>query len=254
MLDWFTVDALSPDTYVISENLHREETHCYLLLGCTQALLIDTGLGVCDLRTVVEPLTPLPIQVVTTHAHWDHIGSHGCFSRIAVHPLEQHWLSGRFPLPLEAVKANLKDENCPFPPAFSWEGFSLYAKGASSLYRDGTCFDLGGRVVEAIHTPGHSPGHCCFFERGRGWLFTGDLIYAGTLDAFYPNTDPTAFYRSVQRVNRLNVTRLFPGHHRLDIDPQRPRQVAAAFDRLAQQGHLCHGSGLFDFNTFRIHL
>ena len=33
--------------------------------------------------------------------------------------------------------------------------------------------------IEVLHTPGHSPGHCCFYEQDRGWLYSGDLIYQG---------------------------------------------------------------------------
>lgn len=90
--DWFTVERLSPDTWAISEYRHREETHCYLLLGNREALLIDTGLGVADLGPVVRALTGLPLRVVTTHAHWDHIGSHAGFAHIAVHSLEERGL------------------------------------------------------------------------------------------------------------------------------------------------------------------
>ncbi len=46
--NWFTIERLERDTYVISEYKHWEETHCYLLLGQTSAILIDAGLGVAD--------------------------------------------------------------------------------------------------------------------------------------------------------------------------------------------------------------
>ena len=76
MKDWFTVEKIDEDTYAISEYQHWEETHCYLLCGTKRALLIDTGLGVANIKEVVDKLTMLPIFVVTTHVHWDHIGGH----------------------------------------------------------------------------------------------------------------------------------------------------------------------------------
>lgn len=253
-MNWFTVEQLSTDTYVISEYLHREQTHCYLLLGTRSALLIDTGLGVADLRPVVETLTSLPVQVVTTHAHWDHIGSHGSFSNIAVHHLERDWISGSFPLPLEMVRKQLWDENCTFPTGFHCQDYALYTQGATAVFTNGTPFDLGGRVIEALHTPGHAPGHCCFWEPARGWLYSGDLIYAGTLDAFYPTTDPRAFARSVQRIHALPVSRVLPGHFTLDISPTLIARITDAFHQLDAQGLLCHGAGLFPFDDFQIHL
>ncbi len=74
---WFTVERVDADTYAVSEYRHWEEPHCYLLLGRERAALIDTGLGVGDIRAVVERLTDLPVTVLTTHVHWDHIGGHG---------------------------------------------------------------------------------------------------------------------------------------------------------------------------------
>ncbi len=83
--NWFTVEPIDRDTFAISEWKHWEETHSYLLRGSDRAVLIDTGLGVSDIKQVVDSLTSLPIQVVTTHVHWDHIGGHGHFRDIAVH-------------------------------------------------------------------------------------------------------------------------------------------------------------------------
>ena len=68
MKEWFTVELLDNDTYVISEYNHWEETHCYLLLGTNKAVLIDTGLGISNIKDVIDELTKLPIFVITTHA------------------------------------------------------------------------------------------------------------------------------------------------------------------------------------------
>ena len=107
MTDWFTVESIDSNTYAISEYKHWEETHSYLLIGKTSALLIDTGLGIANIKEVVENLTPLPVLVVTTHIHWDHIGGHNLFSNIAVYEAEKDWLDGNFPIPLEVVKKNI---------------------------------------------------------------------------------------------------------------------------------------------------
>lgn len=75
--------------------------------------------------------------------------------------------------------------------------------------------DLGDRTLKVIHTPGHSPGHCCFYEPDRKYLYSGDLIYHGCLDAFYPATDLQQFFQSVRKVRALSVRRILPGHHQL---------------------------------------
>lgn len=251
---WFTVERSGGDTAVISEYRHREETHCYLLCGRERAALIDTGLGVADLRAVVERLTALPVTVLTTHAHLDHMGGHRAFSRIAVHEAEKDWLSGHFPLPLSAVRQQLCAGCCELPPDFSPESYRLYDGGATETLRDGDCIDLGGRMLRVLHTPGHSPGHCCFYEEARRTLYTGDLIYAGQLDAFYPTTDPSAFQQSVRRAQALRAAKLCPGHHDLGIPPTLTDDIAAGFAQLRRQGLLRQGAGRFDFGAFSIRL
>lgn len=252
--DWFTVQQLASDTYCISEEKHWEQTHCYLLLGRERALLVDTGLGVGDIRRVVRQLTSLPVQVAATHAHWDHIGGHGAFEDIAVHPAEASWLIGQFPLPMAVVRASLLREPCSFPEGFEPQSYQVYQGGASRLLRDGDVLELGGRRVWALHTPGHSPGHLCFWEPQRGWLYSGDLVYAGCLYAFYPTTDPVAFAASAQRVAGLPVRQIWPGHHSLQIAPTLARSVAAAFAQLRAQDMLYQGAGTFDFDAFQIQI
>ena len=50
MSDWFTMDQVDADTYILSEYRHWEENHCYLLNGTERSLLIDTGLGICNIQ------------------------------------------------------------------------------------------------------------------------------------------------------------------------------------------------------------
>ena len=97
MDNWFTTEIIDKDTFVISEYKHWEETHCYLLCGTEKAVLIDTGLGAANIKKVVDSLTSLPVIVITTHIHWDHIGGHKYFNTIAVHEAEKDWLSVKFP-------------------------------------------------------------------------------------------------------------------------------------------------------------
>lgn len=254
MEDWFTVEKIDADTFAISEYKHWEETHCYLLCGKDRALLIDTGLGVSDIKKVVDGLTKLPVTVITTHVHWDHIGGHKYFDNIAVHKAEREWLSDSFPIPLQAVKHNLTCKPCDFPKGFAIDDYQLYRGEPDIVFDDGHTFDLGNRRVTAVHTPGHSPGHCCFYEADRQYLYSGDLIYEGCLDAFYPTTDPQLFYRSVKKINALKTERILPAHHRLSIPVNLIDEIERAFGRLEKQGELKQGKGIFDFGAFQIHI
>ena len=105
-----------------------------------------------------------------------------------------------------------------------------------------------------IHTPGHSPGHCCFYELNRKYLFSGDLIYQGCLDAFYPTTDPQLFFQSVRKIWRLDINRVLPGHHQLNIPVDIIGRIENGFSKLSDEGKLKSGCGIFDFEDFQIHI
>jgi len=254
MNGWFTVEEIDSQTFAISEYKHWEETHCYLLRGLERAVLIDTGLGVSNIRSVVAELTTLPIMVVTTHVHWDHIGGHQHFDDIAVHEAEKDWLSVRFPIPLDAVKKDLTMLPCAFPDGFNIDAYQIFQGMPQRILHDGDRLDLGGREIHVIHTPGHSPGHCCFYEPDRKYLYSGDLIYMGCLYAFYPTTNPQLFYQSVKTIQRYDIAKILPGHHRLDIPVSLISEIASGFAKLEEKGLLIQGAGLFQFGTFQIHI
>ena len=254
MNDWFTVKEVDTQTFAISEYQHWEETHCYLICGQKKAVLVDTGLGILNIRSIIDSLTTLPILVLTTHVHWDHIGGHKYFERIAVHEAEKDWIAGDFPLSLNDVKEQLTKTPCAFPKDFNIDTYHVFQGEPKFILHDGDSFDLGGRTIQVVHTPGHSPGHCCFYEPERKYLYSGDLIYKGCLDAFYPSTDPQFFYQSVKRLMNYNINSVFPGHHELDIPVSMISEIEAAFSQLEGHGQLKQGNGLFEFRDFTIHI
>lgn len=254
MKDWFTIEEIDNSTFAISEYKHWEETHCYLLCGNEKAILIDTGLGIANIKKITDSLTTLPIMVITTHIHWDHIGGHNYFDNIAVYEAEKDWLAVKFPMSLSAVKKNLMCKACDFPSSFHIDNYQLFQGVPQKILHDGDCLDLGGRTLTVIHTPGHSPGHCCFYEPGRKYLYSGDLIYSGCLDAFYPTTDPAAFLQSVRKIQVLEIKRILPAHHQLNLPVDIIDRIETGFSKLADEGKLKHGSGIFDFRDFQIHI
>lgn len=256
MSNWFTIEKIDETTFAISEYGHWEEVHSYLLIGDTKALLIDTGLGIGNIKEEAEKLTALPIKVVTTHAHWDHIGGHGLFHDIAVHKEDAHWLMKGLPIPEQVIKSNvIKDLNTGLTPKeFNIHNYQVFKGNPSEILKDGDTFDLGKRSIRVIHTPGHSPGHICLWEEERGYLFTGDLIYKGTLYAFYPSTNPLQFKQSVDKISSLEVVKILPAHHALDIKPDFIQKVKAGFETIEKLGKLRQGSGIFAFEEFMIQI
>lgn len=138
------------------------------------------------------------------------------------------------------------------PKNFDSDRYEIFSGTPSRYIDDGDVIDLGNRSIEVLHTPGHSPGHLCFFEIKTGYLFTGDLIYKGTLYANYPSTDPTAFLRSVKKICGLDIKRIFPAHHSTSIEPDFVSRVLYGLTMIESEGRLCHGSGLVRFEDWSI--
>ncbi|WP_315823617.1 MBL fold metallo-hydrolase [Paraflavitalea speifideaquila] len=99
---WFEIYQLNDKTYAFKEPHHVEEVICYLIMGQHRAILFDTGMGIGDIRAEVTAITSLPIVVVNSHCHYDHIGGN--------HQFEEIW-SYEHPLRTAALKRALATRN-----------------------------------------------------------------------------------------------------------------------------------------------
>ncbi|MBQ5328164.1 MAG: MBL fold metallo-hydrolase [Oscillospiraceae bacterium] len=251
MENWFLTKQIDENTFVISEPNHWEETNCYLLVGKENALLIDTGLGVSDISKEVLKITNKPVMAVPTHVHWDHIGGLWKFSEFYVHESEKDWIEENFPLSNEFVRKMLVKGNN-LTGFINVDDYAVFQGNPKKILIDGDIIDLGNRKIEVLHTPGHSPGHMCFFEEKTGYLFSGDLIYKGTLFANYDSTDPEKYIESVQKISKLPVNRVFPAHHSMDIQTEIISDVYKGLMEIKKQEKLFHGNGLFEFDQWSI--
>jgi glyoxylase-like metal-dependent hydrolase (beta-lactamase superfamily II) len=257
MDNWFTIEKIDDTTFAISEYGHWERVHSYLLLGTKSAILIDTGLGIGNIKKEVDKLTSLPVKVITTHVHWDHIGGHKFFRDIYVHENDAEWLNNGLPMPIDAIRNSIVKE--PFskraPKGFDISNYNVYKGESIGILKDNDIIDIGSRKIRVFHTPGHSPGHICLFEEEKGYLYTGDLIYLGTLYAFYPSTNPVQFKQSIEKINHLNnIKKVLPGHNELNVSNDIMEKVQCAFELIEKNNLLQQGSGVFEFEGFNIQL
>ena len=98
------------------------------------------------------------------------------------------------------------------------------------------------------------PDIVAFTNQNETICIPGDLIYKGSLDAFYPTTDPKLFYQSIRRIRKYNIKKVLPGHHQLDIPVSLIADIEAGFAQLERAGKLKQGNGLFKFQDFQIHI
>lgn len=254
--NWFTVKEIDSKTFAISEYGHWEKVHSFLLIGEERAALIDTGLGIDNMKRITDQLTNLPIIVLTTHVHWDHIGSHGEFTDIYVHKDEEDWLiNGIKKLPIEQIRKDVgRDITVPTPISFNPNTYKPFQGNPTSLLNDGDEIEIGSRTLTIYHTPGHSPGHISIFDKSTGYLFTGDLLYDETpIYAFFPTTDPVKLVQSFEKISNIpNVTKIFGGHNTLGLEPAILKEVKNAVEELREQDLIRFGTGIHKFKGFSV--
>ncbi|MEG1860904.1 MAG: MBL fold metallo-hydrolase, partial [Bacteroidaceae bacterium] len=197
--------------------------------------------------------TEKPVIAIATHIHWDHIGGHRYFHEFYAHQEELSWLKGDFPLTLETIK-EMVTERCEMPKDYDINTYEFFQGTPTRLVKDGDTIDLGGRSIQVLHTPGHSPGHLCFWEEERGYLFTGDLVYKEMLTAYFPSTNPAQYLMSLEKIAQLPVLNVFPAHHSLTIQPEILIRMRDAFRMLQKEEKLHHGSGVFDYGDWSVWL
>jgi glyoxylase-like metal-dependent hydrolase (beta-lactamase superfamily II) len=194
---WFRTRQLDPHTWVIDD---RGQDLIYLACGEERCLLIDTGWGVGDLPALVASLCPLPLTAVNTHGHPDHTFGNGQFAEVHVPARDVFMVQN--PLPLERrqwIAGDLLPK--PLPAGFDVNTWAATVPELLPI-EDGHRFDLGGRTLEAVALPGHSPGSICLLDRQMRALFTGDSILGGVhwlhLDESRPLNEYLAALKRIQ--------------------------------------------------------
>lgn len=147
-----------------------------------------------------------PVALLVTHGHVDHVGAAGAvverYSVSAyIHPDDEYLYRD----PAAQMRA-LWGISLPgdFDPPQRWESLD-----------GGQRLDLAGVGIDVLHTPGHTPGHCCFHVPDAGILFSGDQLFAGSIGRTdLPGGDYDALMASMRdRVVPLPPeTTVFPGH------------------------------------------
>jgi glyoxylase-like metal-dependent hydrolase (beta-lactamase superfamily II) len=232
--DWFEVVEMEPGIVRILEPLHEELVSSYLVIGTELAVLIDTGMGVGDLAAVVADLTPLPVQVINSHAHWDHIGANWRFERIAIHRAEAADLIAGMPnreLRSWFIEDKLRG---PLPEGTTAESVAIPGSAATQLLDGGEVFDLGGRSLEIVHAPGHSPGGIVLLDRTNGVLFSTDVAYPGPLHCQSDDADLDTYAETMRGLKALSPSLrvVYPSHERNLLAPGTLASMSEALDAI----------------------
>ena len=164
---------LAADVYAINE---FGLDSVFVIEGRDSALVIDAGIGCCDLKSIIEDITEKPYEVVLTHGHLDHIGSWDQFEKVYLHPADWEKARAITIEPRIASGERMRgQEGDPDVWHYGPENFRKWERIPEILELwDGQEFDLGDRKIRCVHTPGHSSGSCSFIDPQSRILFSGD--------------------------------------------------------------------------------
>jgi glyoxylase-like metal-dependent hydrolase (beta-lactamase superfamily II) len=195
--------------------------------GRDRDLLVDAANGIGTLRPAVDALTEgRPVVASVTHGHFDHVGGLHEFDDRRCHPFDAAQVRSPWPLRLRrehfspGTAEMFAYYGAPVPdlmvtrvpePGFDVDGWRTPGSEPTALLEDGEVLDLGDRSFEVIHTPGHTPGSICLWERAAGVLLTGDTLY---VDARLSFDDAVAATTSLERIGALPVQVVHAGHER----------------------------------------
>ena len=230
---WFEVYKVAPNTFAIYEPHQAEEVISYLVLGKEKALLFDTGMGISDIRKLVTELTKLPVVVLNSHTHNDHVGGNWQFDTIYSMDTDfsrQNAKGSTADAQAELAPGQICGE---LPNNFDAMSYRTKPWTITKYVHDGGELDLGGRSLEILSTPGHTPDAICLFDRANGLLFTGDTYYPAPLWLYRPETDLGAYAKSIARLAALAPqVKIVIGAHNIPIAPPSvlPDLVAAFAD------------------------
>ena len=170
--EFYKVIKVSDNTWSIESDMVR----AWLFTGSDKALLVDTTNVHGNLAEVVKAITDLPVILVNTHADGDHIACNDQFETAWMHEKETELYLSR-----------------------AGEGFAEPA-----VLSEGDTIDLGGRVFEVVHIPGHTHGSIALLDRENRVLVAGDTISDRPVFLFGEARDIPAFQKSLRRLKEMS--------------------------------------------------
>ncbi len=259
--DWFEVFRAAPRVYAIYEPFQFQEVISYLILGDAGAVLFDTGMGIGRIRAVVDALTTLPVAVLNSHTHMDHVGGNAAFERVLAMDTEFTRTRARGRTNREVRGEVAASALCrALPAGITEDNYHTPAFEVAAFIDDGHRLDLGGRTLEVVAVPGHTPDAIALLDREAGFLWTGDSFYEGPIWLFAPETDLVAYRSSMARLAELvpELTMLFTAHNTPVAQPSRLLELTdaldAMFEGIALGNRLQDGGVEFVFEGFSIML
>ncbi|EFR31269.1 MBL fold metallo-hydrolase [Eremococcus coleocola] len=193
----FQVESITEDIFRIK----MPYVCVYVFEGRDRALVLDTGWGYGDLKSVIDSVTTKPYDVIISHAHSDHYGGASQFNEVYMSLPDKNGYLNRLKNDIRPriMRNALKKDNFPVHNPL----FVDPIPKAIKYYSNGHIFDLGGLSLQALHLPGHTLGEMVFLIPERRLLFTGDACTDNTMIYFDHSAPLSAFRESLLNILKI---------------------------------------------------
>ena len=258
-VSWFEVHKVGPGIYALYENGQWQEVISYLFIGQKKALLFDTGMDIGNVKQVVKKLTPLPVTVVLSHTHPDHVA--GAWQYKNVWAIDSDYArANQAGIPHDQAADMVPAYSIwkPTPGRFHIDTYAIKPFKVTRWLHEGDTIDLGNRVLEVLATPGHSPDGLSLLDRANGLLFVGDVFYNSDLYAHIEGANLADYTATAAKLGALapEVEYIFPAHNIAHISSVWLTNMDEAFQAIANgtaTDYTDYGDvRVFDFGYFRI--
>jgi glyoxylase-like metal-dependent hydrolase (beta-lactamase superfamily II) len=221
------VTRMDDQTYRILDGT----VYVFLLLGEKRALLIDTGMSQGKLEKILPELTNLPITVINTHGHIDHVASNYLFDKVILNQLDEEvfkehtsykFASFLYYSLLDEMKIPKIIQKISPIKNYVNKMATIPANDNRINLPDSRIIDLGGRTIRIIETPGHTPGSICLLDVERKILFSGDMVCdRGILLNLAHSESVQTFQKSIKTLKDLfekgDFNSIYPSHHTIPL-------------------------------------
>jgi hydroxyacylglutathione hydrolase len=180
------------------------QENCFLVRpeGGERAVIVDPGDEAPRLLQAIEDAGVTLDAILLTHTHFDHVG--------AVAPIAR---ATGAPVYCPRIEVPVLQDVMAFVP---WPGFGPYESwDPEETVQGGETLELAGLTLDVVYTPGHSPGHVTYAVRGEPALFSGDVLFQGSVGRTdLPGGDGPTLLRSIAMLlDRFDdESRVYPGH------------------------------------------
>lgn len=211
----YEVIQIDNNTWRIEDNGH---VRFFLLTGEKEALMIDSGMSVENVKDIAAGLTDLPVKLINTHADRDHVGGNREFDEFYMHPSEA------------SNYYNTQKQEGTFVPV-----------------EDGDIIDLGGRTLEVISIPGHTPGSIALLDIEKRVLISGDPIQDGLIFMFGVQREIHAYMASLRKLDKYRdrFALIYPSHGSIPVKPELIDELISVVERM--------NAGEFDYTEAEFH-